>query len=101
MLKEFSKCGRIECGLDSIVAGKCWAFVPVLHRHGGFGLGVAVANEPGYYPIAHFWCHADSYAEASDHAAALNAAEGLNVEVAMRVVCSSMAAGRLNRGRAA
>lgn len=100
MLKKFTKEGRFECGLDELVAGKAWAFVPVLapERSGSvFGLGVAVANEPGYYPVPLHWCHADTWDEAQAHAVELNREEGISEDAEMRIVCSSMAAGKVRQ----
>lgn len=101
-IRKLTKEGRFECGLDAIVRGKVWAFVPVMGQPGGpaAALGVAVANEAGYMPIAATWCNADTYDEMADYADELNRAEGLDDEVAMRIVASSMAAQNLKRREA-
>lgn len=98
MLKKFSAEHRFDCGLDEIVRGNVWAFVPVTCKH-GIGLGVAVANEPGYYPVPFDFCHAATWAEMSKHADELNLAEGVDEESAARIICSSMAAGNRRKGR--
>ena len=94
MLKPFTTEGRFECGLDEIVAGKVWAFVPVIGPVGGPGtaLGVAVANERGYHPVPVYWCHADTWAEMETHVDELNAAEGLSEDEYMRIVATTMRA---------
>jgi hypothetical protein len=61
-------------------------------------LGVAIANEAGYYPISSFWAHSDSYEEMSAHADDLNRAEGLDDQTAIRIVCSSMRPLKERRG---
>ena len=92
MLKPFTKEGRFESGLDDIVRGKVWAFVPVNCDTPGasYCLGVAIANEGGYHPVSPTWCHADDYEEMCDHADDLNLAEGLDDYAAMKIIASSM-----------
>lgn len=90
MLKPFTFEGRFECGLDDIVRGKVWCFVNVVGEHYPARLGIAIANEPGYNPIPEHWCHADSYDELDRHAEDLNLAEGIDVKLAARIVCSTM-----------
>jgi hypothetical protein len=93
-MKRLSEEGRFECGLDEVVKGKCWAFTCVLGEHYNFRLGVAIANEPGYYPVPEFWCHGDSYDEMHRHVDELNDKEGLTQDEAARIMCSSMVASR-------
>ncbi len=95
-MKKFSFEGRFESGLDDVVKGKAFAFTPgEMHADGKVGLGVAIANEPGYLPIPSHWCIADNYAEMADHCDDLNAAEGLDPKAAAIIVCSSMGAGKV------
>lgn len=94
MLKPFTPEGRFECGLDALVAGKRWAFVPVVGELNAAALGVAIADEPGFLPIPETWAHADDYAAMESHAEALNLAEGLDPKAAALIVISSMRAGR-------
>ena len=93
-VRKLSKEGRFEAGFDSFIAGKHWAFIPALNKNPGppFVLGIAAANEPGYWPIPVNWAHADSYDEMADHADELNEAEGISKDEASRVHISSMAA---------
>lgn len=102
-MKKLTKEGRFEAGIDEIVAGKHWAFVPVLSdgRYGQFQLGVAAANEPGYWPVPAFWAHGDDYGEMAAHAEELNAEMGISREEGDRIQISSMNAGRLNAERTA
>ena len=90
MLKPFTPEGRFDWGLDPLVEGRRWAFVPVIGESYEARLGVAVAGEPGYYPIPELWCHADDYEEMRAHADALNAERGLDARSAMPIVASSM-----------
>lgn len=97
-IKEFTAEARFECGLDAIVAGKVWAFISVIGEHNPWRLGVAIANQPGYYPVPEFWCHATEGRDMDAfhaHVDALNAAEGLTTHEALRIMASSMAAGRV------
>ena len=61
-------------------------------QEGGFGLGLAVENEPGYYPVKAY--PPGSFAthkEAGEKAQALNAEEfRLSREDAWRIIASSM-----------
>jgi hypothetical protein len=93
MLKPLTNEGKASCGLDEIVKGKFYAFTAVVnHDKNGppFVLGVAIANEPGYYPIPSFWAYSDDYSELSRHADDLNREIGVDEKAAARVVCSSM-----------
>jgi len=72
MLKQLTTEGMAECDLFTVVDGKNWAFVPVVAKSEGFGLGIAVENEPGYHPVPVFWCNGDSYDEMAQHADELN-----------------------------
>jgi hypothetical protein len=89
-MKEFTKEGRFECGLDAAVKGKTWAFVAVVGEHYPARLGVAIANESGFMPIPEHWCNADDYDAMEAHAEALNTAEGLNPRQAAEIQCSTM-----------
>jgi hypothetical protein len=57
--------------------GPC-CFVAVMHDHEAHDgqtrscLGVAVANEPGYYPVPQFYFYADRHEDAETKADALN-----------------------------
>ena len=96
MLKQFTAEGRFECGLDKLVADKVWCFAPVHNAdtsdHDGaeYGLGIAVANEPGYYPIPLRWCHSDNYNEMARHAEALNTAENVPLPIMYRIIATTM-----------
>jgi hypothetical protein len=82
--------GRFEAGIDGIVAGKVWAFVAAYPpRTDICGLGIAIANEPGFYPVPLTWANG-TFDEMSDHADELNLAEGLNIMAATKIVLSSM-----------
>lgn len=59
---------------------------------GGFGLGLAAENEPGYYPVKEYPPGAfKSYDEAMDKAESLNAEKfGLSPEDGWKITASSM-----------
>lgn len=95
MLKKLTDLDRAELELDAKWAGSLWAFTVVLK--GSFvGLGIATANEAGYTPVPLQRCHGDDYHAMVAHADELNQAWlGLDKDAALRVVCSSMAQGRV------
>lgn len=73
-------------------AGKDWAYTPTIPASSGFGLGVAVRDEPGYFPIGKFMFNVDSYDEAQAEADRLNGLLPLEVMAADRIIVSTMAA---------
>lgn len=92
MIRKLTFEGRFECGIDALVKGKAYAFVVVTTNgdYAPWGLGVAVANEPGYYPIPAHWAHGDDYKELDAHAEELNAELGVGPRAAAIMVASSM-----------
>lgn len=91
-MKKLTKEGIFECGLMELARGKACALTAVIQPH-GMGLGLAVANEPGYHPIPLHWCNGDNFIELHDHADELNR-ELFNLEprAAATIVSSTMAA---------
>ena len=97
MLKKLSDMDRAEMELDALFAGKLWCFTTVL-RGSFVGLGISVANEAGYTPVPLNRCHGDDYHGMSAHADDLNQRWlGLDKEAALRVICSSMAQGKVSK----
>lgn len=90
MLKPFTAEGRFECGLDNLIQDRVWAFVAVTGEGCPARLGVAVRDEPGFYPVPEVWSYGDDLGEMQAHADALNAAEGLDLHAAALIVASSM-----------
>lgn len=76
--------------IDQVAAGafhgKDYAFVKVIEE-GGWKLGVAVKNEPGYHPFKHVF---KTEAEAKEWADGLNTHIGLTERRATEIVCSTM-----------
>lgn len=98
MLKPLTAEGRFECGLDEAVAKKPdWCFVAVMGEHCGARLGIAIANEQGYWPIPEYWANADTLPELQAHADELNKAEGLTLQDAMLIQVSTMGGRRYVR----
>jgi len=92
-MKPFTIEGRVECGLEQIVAGKVWAYVAVVAPECAphpYGLGVAAAHEPGYWPIPLHWCHGHDYQEMQNHADQLNDQLGHTRREAAIIIGSSM-----------
>lgn len=99
MIKKLSLEGLFECGALEIAKGKAAAFTPVIQRH-GMGLGLAIANETGYYPVPLYWCHGDNWDELSDHADELNREHfDLDERAAMVIVASTMSAQNQRRSQ--
>ena len=92
-MKKLSRLARVELGIEEMLKGKLWAYVSALTEH-GHGLGIAVANEPGYHPIPVFWALAEYGPDASkamgDHADELNAERGMDHDTAFRIIASTM-----------
>lgn len=82
--------------LDQHVAGEFrgqrYAYVPVLldDEGMGFGLGVAVAREPGYFPIPASFFKTGDYKEAAQTADGMNLHIGLSEDAAVKIIASSM-----------
>jgi len=72
--------------------GKLYAFTAVVAK-GGWQLGVAVANEPGYNPIPGKTFK--DQAEAKHWAEGLNKHIGRDPDTVMAIVCSSMGGRRV------
>jgi hypothetical protein len=89
MLKKFTAADRFESGIDSIIRGKAYAFVPVAGDNRFVALGVAIAGESGTYPIAIGWCYATSYQEMAAHAVDLNRRDGIADEIAAQTIRST------------
>lgn len=53
-------------------------------------LGVAVANERGYFPVPLGWARYATYEAAADHAEHLNRHLGLDAETAFQIIASTM-----------
>jgi hypothetical protein len=82
--------------IDQSAAGafhdKTYCFVSVGAEGGGWQLGVAVANEPGYHPIAKFFRTHD---EAEEWATGLNRHIGRSVGEAFEIIGSTMGGRRV------
>jgi len=74
-----------------IFHGKTIAFTAVV-AEGGFGLGVTLEGEPGYWPIPTDLASSKSWEAMNDAATTINRFLGLSDEDAMRIVTSTMAA---------
>lgn len=93
-IKRLSAEGRLEAGVDEIMAGKLFAFVAVVGKNYPWRLGLAVANERGYNPVPEFWAHGDDMDAFHAHADELNEAMGLGKDAALRIIASSMGGAR-------
>jgi hypothetical protein len=92
--KPLSALAIAELGISELMAGKAYAYTAIMSGD-VYGLGLAVANEPGYHPIPLHWANFPTFDSAHGEADRLNRELlDLNERAAARIVCSSMAAGR-------
>ncbi|MDE0853917.1 MAG: hypothetical protein OSA97_05800 [Nevskia sp.] len=90
MLKPFTAEGRFESGFNAIIEGKRCALFAV-RQDRGIGLGLAVADEPGYHTIPLHWCNGDDFEQMSAHADDLNRELfGLEPKAGGLIVASTM-----------
>lgn len=99
MFRPLTAEGRFESGLDDLLASKPHAYLAVIGVHHPAALAVAVADEPGHYPVPEAWAHADDMLTMQKHADELNASLGLNLRAAAEIVCSSFRAGRVDQDK--
>ncbi len=88
MLKKFTAADRFESGIDGIINGKNYAFLPIIGDGSFVALGVAIGGESDTYPIAIGWCYATSYREMAAHAIELNRGDGIDDETAEQTIKS-------------
>lgn len=88
--------GRIESGIEHLIAGKRYAFLALVGERYPARLGAAVENEPGYYPIPEELAHGESMLAVQQMADRMNRELGLSDKEAGRLVASTFAAGRVN-----
>lgn len=100
MLKKFTAADRFESGIDCIIKGKNYAFVPIIGDGSFIALGVAISGESDTYPIAIGWCYATSYKEMAAHAIELNQGDGIDDETAAQTIKSVLAEGTDQRSGA-
>ena len=70
-------------------SGKVWCFVSVITKD-RFGLGIAIANEPGYYPIHINRYNTASFEIAADESDRLNTLREINETESARIISSTM-----------
>lgn len=75
--------------IEEKMGTRIWAYAPVI-QPGGAGLGVAIANEPGYSPVPRGWFAAETYQVACDKADELNQMRGIDKHGALQIVASTM-----------
>ena len=88
--KPLSFEGWFECGGIELSEGKLAALVAVIQPE-GIGLGLAIANDPGYYPIPRYWCRGNDWSQMKEHADNMNLTLlKLDAEQACKIVASTM-----------
>lgn len=80
--------------IEESFRGKLWTYTPAIHQN-GIGLGVAVANEPGYTPVPLSKYSADRWDDAQKKADELNAERGQDRGAITNIIASSMAQGKV------
>lgn len=94
MLKPLTFEGRFESGFNELTEGKTCALVAVWSET-AWGLGIAVANEDGYYPVPLHWCHSDDHDAMYAHADQLNKELfGHDATAAAKIICTTMRGSR-------
>ena len=73
--------------IEEAFKGKIWVYVPVVNKY-GCGLGIAVANEPGYSPVPKF--NSKDFSIAQNVADRLNAERGFDVDISWEIIASTM-----------
>ena len=75
-------------------AGKVWCYAAVILSESilddRWGLGVAVVDEPGYFPVLGFKAHASTYEEMMDYADDLNRQRGITRAKSAIIIASTM-----------
>lgn len=118
-MKQLSNEAIAELGIHELFDAKLAAFIPVYFKveaaksaltrsiesglngtkpksFDRFGVGIAVANEPGYTPINGFWCHMPTYDDAVAEATRLNEEVfDIDQETMIDIQASSMVAAKL------
>lgn len=84
--------------LKEMFKGQTFAFTAVVADEGGYGLGIAVQGEPGYWPVPTHLAFSPMWEAMNIGASKLNQHLGLSAEKATAVVTSTMAA-QNKRGR--
>lgn len=78
-------------------ASKVWCFSAVM-QDGAYGLGIAIANTPGYVPLPLSEACSESYEQMWKHANHLNDRLGWPQAYTMRIIGSTMAAQNVKNG---
>jgi hypothetical protein len=100
MLKKFTAADRFESGIGNIIKGKNYAFVPIVSEGSFVALAVAITGEPDACPIAIGWCYATSYEEMVAHAVELNRGDGIDDDIATKIIKSVLPEGTGEHSRA-
>lgn len=93
-IKRLSPEIALEQDYEGEFEGKLWCYAAViLHdtiEDDRWGLGIAVADEPGYHPISGLYAHAPTFEEMMDHADCLNWERNITRMQSAMVIASTM-----------
>ena len=95
-IKKLSPEIPLEHDYEGRFKDKLWCYAAViLHdtiEDDRWGLGIAVADEPGYHPISGLYAHASTFEEAMDHADDLNLERSIPRMQGAMIIASTMCA---------
>jgi len=94
-IKKLSPEIPLEHDYEGRFENELWCYAAVIldvpaHWKDRWGLGIAVADKPGYFPISGDYAHADSYEVMMDHADDLNRQRGITRAQSAIIIASTM-----------
>ena len=93
-IKKLSPEIPLEYDYEGKFKDKLWCYAAViLHQtvvDERWGLGIAVADEPGYHPISGLYAHASTFEEMMDHADDLNMQRNIPRIQGAMIIASTM-----------
>lgn len=100
-IKKLSPEIALEQDYESRFGDKLWCYAAVILdepvEDDQWGLGIAVADEPGYDPIGGSYAHASTYEEMMDHADDLNLQRSIGRTQAAIIIASTMGGRRVKK----
>ena len=102
-IKKLSPEIPLEHDYEGRFEGKLWCYAAVILHNtivdDRWGLGIAVADEPGYHPISGLFARASTFEEMMDHADDLNLQRNITRMQGAMIIASTMHALPLPLGK--